>query len=254
MPNIYEVRKYLDRIAYSEHAGKVAEVVRKEPEKLISKQTELLKQYFTDVLFLTRPFRCSTITVQTEPTLIIKPPHEFPYLIVNPELSVGITSSYRLFSGTITANGNTQANPLGVANFLNANFYADVTAISGSWDVYLQTKDPVTGKWADVQVIFSLSQTGTYYSTVGQIGIVTDIALRWEGSGSMTCTLSAALKGGMAGAPSGVSRVIFLGDSLVTPETGLPLFEGQDKLIFPVYDVSIYAVAYTPIPIKVFTL
>lgn len=254
MPKIYEVPRAPDERAYAEYARRISELIRKEPEKVTSRQAELIKNYFTDVLILTRPLRCATITVGTTPTLIIKPPHEFPYLVVNPELSIGITSSYQLFNGTMSGAGDTTSSPIGVANFINANFFANVTSASGSYDVYLMTKDPISGAWADVQVIFTLNAPGVFYTTVGQIGVVTDMAIRWEGTGTVTCSISTVLKGGMAGSPAGVSRVIFLGDSLVTPETGLPLFEGQDRLIFPMYDVSVYAVAYTPIPIKVFTL
>lgn len=253
--NIFEIRERIKKgLAVPESARIISETVRKEPSKIIEKQAQEIKQYFTDVIRLTRPLRCSILTVKTTPTLILKPPHEWPYLIVNPSISVGLTSSYQLFNGTATANGNTQANPIGCANFLNAHFFAVITSISGSWDIILQAKDPITNTWVDIQAIFSITSAGQYYATVGSLGVVTDIAIRWEGSGSFTGTISMTLKGGVQGGPTGVSRVIFLGDKDVTPETGLTLFEGQDRIIMPVYDIEVYAIAYTEIPIKVFIL
>ena len=253
MPRIYEIRRSEVPVVPTT-SQKIAEAVRKTPEAVIEKQQKDIKQYFTDVIRITRPLRSSVITVGTKPTLILKPPHEWPYIVTNPELSVGITSTYTLVSGTVNANGNTQANPIGCANFLSAHFFANITAVNGSWDIIQQAKDPVSNQWVDIQTLFTITAPGAFYSTPGSLGVVTDLAIRWEGSGSFTGTISLVLKGGVQGGPTGVSRVIYLGDSLVTPETGYPLFEGQSITIFPAYDVSVYAIALTNIPIKIFTL
>ncbi|MCL6577984.1 MAG: hypothetical protein K6T73_01175 [Candidatus Bathyarchaeota archaeon] len=213
--------------------------------------------YVTDLLPLFRAPKTLNRSVTTTPSILIAPPHEWPYVILNPSLIAGLTSSYTIYSGTVDAAGNTQANPLGVANYLKMHFHLDITAITGTWDIYAQTKDPVSGKWTDSQCIFSgLTSIGTKYATVGEYGIVTDFAVRWDPvvAGSMTFSLSATVKEGMGGSSAGLARTIYIGGNDVTVDSGLEIKEGESKLIMLGPDITLYGVAKTTIPVKVFTL
>jgi len=213
--------------------------------------------YFMGVLQISRPPKCIPLTVLTTPTLIAEPPHEWPYLVLNPSLAVGLTTSYVLFSGNVVGAGNTQLSPLGVANYMQCHFHLNVTVVAGIWDIYAQTRDPNTGNWADSQVIFGgIAAPGTFYATVGNLGVAVDFAIRWVpvAPGNMTFSITATLKEGVGGGPAGLSRAIFLGGRDVTVATGLPIFEGESMVVLPGPDIVLYAIANANIPIKVFTL
>lgn len=236
------------------------------PEPVIPEREEHVKKVIKppigtgrvvmDTLVMTRAFKSEIITVGTTPTLIIKPPHYWPYLISNPALSVGLTNTVTLFNGTVSAAGNTQLSPVGVANYREAHLHFNVTAVTGSWDIYAQTRDPVSGNWADSQFLLTISATGTYYVSTGTIGIVTDFAIRWTptAAGSMTFSAALTLKDGLVGGPTGLAKTVFIGGDDVTTDTGYPIFEGKDRIIYPGADVEVYAVSYVSTTIKVFRL
>lgn len=209
------------------------------------------------VLHITRLPKTIILNVQTTPTLILQPPHEWPYILVNPSLLVGGTASALLYSGTVSTSGNTQVAPLGVANYLQCHFYLIVTAVTGVWDIISQTRDPVTGNWVDSQMIFSgINAVGSYYASVGSLGIVTDLAVRWNPTtaGSMTFSITATLKEGTVGSGTGIARTIFLGGPDVTVDTGLPLFESEKIHLRLGPDIKLYAIAGVVTPIKVFII
>ena len=212
--------------------------------------------YTLDLLPLSRPPKSFVFTIGTTAQRIIEPPHLYPYLISNPSLSVGMTSSVVLHaSGNEVAAGSSAS--LGVANYLRAHFHIDITAIAGTWDIYAQSLDPNSLNWADTQVIFpGLTTTGTLYSAVDTMGIATDLRIRWEPTvpGNITFSLTVTLKEGTVGSSAGLSRTVFIGGNDVTTNTGLPLFEGESRVVMPGPDVSLYGIAYTDIPIKVFVL
>ena len=215
------------------------------------------KNMVMDTLIISRQPATRIITVSTTPVPILQPPHPTPYLVSNPSLAVGLTASTVFIDGTVNSAGNTQATPLGVANYMKMHFHFNITAITGTWDIGAYTRDPHSGNWAISQNLWSgLTTIGTGYDFIGEMGLVTDFAIGWNptAAGSMTFSVTGTLKEGTAGAGTGLARTIFIGGRNVTPGSGYPLFEGKDKIIYPGANVEIYAVAYVDTLIKVFTL
>jgi hypothetical protein len=248
-------------------AEEAAQKIIESPQEYEKTEVEKLKRYFMEVLQISRPPKTTQITVLTVPTLILPPPHEWPYLISNPSLAVGLTTSYTWTLAGVIASGNTQANPFGVANYLNCQFHINITNITGAatWDIWYQSRDPFTGNWGDVQTIaIGLSAAlapfpVTYPVPVGNFGIVTDLCLRYVKTGgapadALTATITATLKEGIGGSSTGLARTIYLGGDDVTINTGLEIREGGKEIVKLGPDITLYAIAGTPIPIKVFTL
>lgn len=210
-----------------------------------------------DTLIMSRAPSTMIITVPTTPVLLAQPPHSTPYLISNPTLGATEgTTSIVLVNTTVSAAGDTQAVPMSVGNFLQCHFHLDVTAVTGSWDIIAQTMDPYTLRWADSQTLFSsINATGTYYGNIGAFGLVTYVAIRWVpvAAGSMTFSLTGTLKEGVSIA-GGLLNTVFIGGREVTVNTGIPIFEGRDKVVYPGPDVELWAVAYKNINIKIFRL
>lgn len=209
-----------------------------------------------EVLYLSRaPKVRGVINVGTTPTLILSPPHETPYLIQNPATIAGLTTTSKLKEATVTADG--VSDTLGVANYLYAYLWLDVTAYtSGTWNFTLQSKYPFADKWVDIQDIFTadIAGIGTYRADTGQFGLATDIRIRWTGSGSITFTLACTLKSGLAGSSTGLAKTIYIGGSDVSTNFGYPLVEGGEKVLALAPDMALYAIAETTVPIKVFVL
>lgn len=227
------------------------------PKKKIERASEIAQTTSMDGIILSRPFKTVSMDISTSPRIILRPPHPTAYLISNPSLSVGLTTSHVFFSGTQSAAGNTQASPLGVANYMKMHFHMNVTAVTGDWDIVFQTRDPNSGNWADSQVIFSnITSVGTYYASIGDFGLVVDAAIRWipNAAGSITFSVTGTLKDGAPGAGSGLARSIFLGDRNVTPESGYPLFEGQNRIFYLGDEVELWAVSLVDTSVKVFLL
>lgn len=219
-------------------------------------------KYVTNLFHLSRPPKNYTVTVGTTPTRIIVPPHEWPYLLINPSSVVGLTNNSTVFSGTVIAAGNTQSSPIGVANFLDAHLFLKVTAVTGTWDFFAQTLIPganpaVPGNWIDYQLAFpGVNTTGALYANIGSTGLVTDFAIRWNptAAGSITFTMGLTLKNSTTGTSVGTARTIFIGGQDVNTNSGLPLFESDKLPIHPGRNVTLYAIASVPLPLKIFRL
>ena len=225
----------------------------------IEERAKVLRNYFTDVLPISRDPLTKIIEIGPEPTRIVEPPHDWPYLLYNPAPLTNLAKSVEIHTASQeTEDGNTQASPLAVANYLQAHFFLDVTGISQSWDFHLQTRDPFSGKWVDSEHIFAgVADTGTFYQPVGTGGIARDIAIRWEAPitpADITFSLGVMLKEGTPGFGDGSERTIFIGGRNVTPETGIPLFEGKDRLVYLEQQIELYAVAYNATEIKIFNV
>lgn len=223
--------------------------------------------YSMNLTQFTRPPKTTLITVGTTPTLILKPPHEWPYILANPSLSIGVTSSTILLGSTgptyqtISAAGNTQVSPLGVSSYAEVHAHFRVNAVVGtpSLNVYTQSKDPGSGLWFDVQAILSgITAPGNYYLPLGNMGIVTDFAIRWDGTLSVTDTLDTiftiTLKGGTEKAAGGLARTIYIGGPDVSATNGYPIFEGQQVPINLSPDMPLYAIAGVSTSLKLFTI
>jgi hypothetical protein len=233
---------------FREYAEKVKPVSRERPPQ----------PYLGIGIYLGRAFQGRKVTIGTEPTLIIPAGPSLPYMILNPSRTVGLTSSGLLYSGTVNAAGNTQATPLGVANYLNMHLFLNVTAVTGTWDFIAQCLDPQSLNWADSQTIFSnITTTGTYYGTIGQLGVVTDFAVRWNPTtaGSITFSLSYSLKEGTIGASTGLAQTIFIGSNNgVSPQSGYPILEGYKEVFIVGEGVEVWGIAYVDVAVNVFQL
>jgi hypothetical protein len=222
---------------------------------------QFLSNYFMNLSIFSRAPKCVLLTVNTTPTQIIVPPNNWPYLIQNPGLTIGITTSFIVASGTVTGPGPVPPlTPIGVANYLNAHWFLSVTNIVGTWDFIQQAEDPATSSLADTQTIFSgINATGEYYAYTGALGLATDLTARWNntsggGGDTITFTLSLTLKEGIGGGPTGLAKTIFIGGADVSVNNGLPIPEGNERTLLLGPDISIYSICAVSTTIKVFVL
>lgn len=115
------------------------------------------------------------------------------------ELQTVRTKVVTIASGAKTANGNTQATPINVRQFKEANFFLDVTAIAGTTKQFtptVYTKDPVSGKWFSL-VAFTQATDVTSEMKVVAANLGEYISIAWikhADTTSITFTLSAVLK------------------------------------------------------------
>ena len=215
--------------------------------------------YMGDAIYLSRNLQGRVFTVTTTPTLLIDSAFAWPYLILNPSKTTGLTTTVTGFSGTVVAAGNSQVTPgsIGVSGFYAGHYQLDVTAVTGTWDIIAQSYDVISAKWFDTQTIFAgVAATGQYYASVGTLGIATDLAFRWNptAAGSLTFSLAAVLKGGLGGSSAGLAQVVYLGSQGVTTTSGFPLLEGQKQPFIIPEGVQLWGVAGTNIDIRVFML
>lgn len=237
------------------------------PMQGIDLSNQFLEQisYHTNImastLVLDRGLIGRRITVGVTPTRIIQAQFLRGYIVMNPSLIVGGTAAGEIKASSLESTaGNTQADPLGVANYRDLHLFLDVTAVTGATptlDIYAQALDPVTLKWADTQLLYSgISTTGTFYANPGSLGLATDFAIRWEiaAASSFTFSVNFALKEGLPGTGAGVGKTLFLGNSGVTVESGFPLLEGQSRPFFLKDNTELWAVANTSLDLSVFEL
>lgn len=250
----------------SEEVGGRIKEIEKSVQSASLRSKEFAK-YSMNLTQFTRPPKTTTINVGTAPGLILRPPHELPYILANPSLSIGVTSSTILIGSagptyqTISAAGNTQGSPLGVSSYAEVHLHFRINAVAGaaSFNMYTQSKDPGSGLWFDTQQIFTgLNTVGNYYVNVGNYGIVTDFALRWDGvlgiGNTINAMLTVTLKGGTEKAAGGLARTIYIGGNDVSAANGYPIFEGQQVPIKLAPDVSLYAISGVATTLKLFTV
>ena len=104
-----------------------------------------------------------------------------------------VSSTQRLHSGTVTADGNTHSTPVKCAFESEAIFYLDVTAISGTLDIEIQTYNPLTEKWHKLAVFDQKTGTGKDEGFI-EYGIGERLAIDYEVSNSATFTMDVHLK------------------------------------------------------------
>jgi hypothetical protein len=198
------------------------------------------------------------VTVGTTPTLILSAPRDRAYTIINPTAAVGLTTSGIFYPATaISAAGNSQSTPLGVANYDSLHLFVNVSDASGlTLNIVVQVQSPINDTWIDVQDVVpaGITTNGDFYFNLGNFGVTTQFAIRWTITG--TCTLSAGyvLKGGLGGSSTGSVNTVFLGDTGVSLQAGYPLLEGQSKDFNVLENGVIYAIASQSVIINVIEL
>lgn len=211
-------------------------------------------------LIISRQMSTSLLTVGSTPLLVAQPPHVWPYYISNPSLSVGVTNTNVMVDGlNKVAAGNLDLSPVSVAGYTNCHFFLHVTAVNGTWDFFQRTLVPFTASttYMDVQKIFAgINAIGDYYAPVGNMGIVTDMSVRWipTAAGNITFSLVAVLKEGSLQTSGSLSKTIYLGGSDVSISNGMPLYEGESKTIFLGPEITLYAIASAASTLKLITL
>lgn len=100
-------------------------------------------------------------------------------------------------SGAVAAGGNTQSTPIRVSQFKEANFFLDLTAKVGTltFNLSIQTKDPVSGKWFTLIAFTQVSDVATEMKTVAA-NLGEHIACIWTigAATAVTFSLSAVVK------------------------------------------------------------
>lgn len=216
----------------------------------------------SSTMVLSRGLIGRTILVTTTPQLIINAQFLRGYILLNPNELTGATAAGTLLQsesrGAATANLTGTSSALGVANYMEAHFFIDVTAVSGgaSMDIVLQALDPASGTWADVQTLVSgVTTVGSFYASTGAVGIATDARVRWDiSAGDVTFSVGYVLKNGLIGTSSGISQTIYIGGPGVSTVSGFPLLNGQSERFFLKENVELYAVANATLPMKIFEL
>lgn len=253
--DIKGLRPYLwPRKVYS---GQMAAAIEPPPDQI---RRDISPPQIGDYIYIGRGFQGRAVTITTTPTLIQISQFTWPYLILNPSASIGLTSYGTIYTGNIAAAGNSQATPIGVANYLNAHYFLNVTAAAGgaSYDFIQQAYDPVTGAWFDVQTVFAaVAAVGNYYANVATLGTAINMAFRWAvvAAGTLTCTLSYVLKDGVGGTSSGLVQTVYLGSSnAVNTTSGFPILEGERYTFLLEEGVELWGVAAADVTIRVFSL
>lgn len=215
----------------------------------------------SSTLVLSRGLLGRTVLVTTVPQLIINAEFLRGYILLNPNETAGATAAGTLLAsasrGVTTADATGNSSTLGVANFLSAHYFVNVTAVAGggTLDVVLQALDPVSGTFFDVQNLVLGVGVSSTYGYVGELGTPTDIRVRWNiPAGDVTFSVGFVLKNGLIGTSSGISQTIFLGGPGVTVESGFPLLNAQSQKFFLRENVQLYAVANATLPLKIFEL
>jgi hypothetical protein len=108
-------------------------------------------------------------------------------------MSVRFGYTRRLFSGTVTGEGNTQATPIKCKFEKEAIFYLNVTALTGWLDIEIQLYNPLTGEW---HKLATFDRVTTICNDEGfvEYGIGEKLAVKYDTNDSATFSLDVHLK------------------------------------------------------------
>jgi len=250
------IRAYDDLVAISK-ASKI-------PLSNIELLTQILKNSDIELTLKTigTGFAARTVTVGTTPVEIIKKA-KYPrgYILLNSTPTTGLTTGYNVYpQTTITTPATVYSNALGVAAYLKAHAFLNITGMTGvvTVQVNLRTYDPISNNPATVQndIFSSPTTTGTFYAYLGELGIGGNIDFEISASGgtNITLAINVLLKYGIGGTASGFTNNIYIGGSDVTVTNGYPLMEGQKETFFLKDGVALYAVSQGSVSLKIFEL
>jgi hypothetical protein len=102
-------------------------------------------------------------------------------------------NTQRLHGGAVAASGNTRSYPIKCRFSSEAIFFLDVTAISGTLDVEIQTYNRLADKWHRLAVFDQKSATGQDEGYV-EYGIGEKLAISYTVSDTATFTVDVHLK------------------------------------------------------------
>jgi len=218
-----------------------------------------------DGIPVTKAFTGISVAIGTTPTHIITPNEKRSYLLLNPATeSSGQTTSDTVVAAGSAITGTTATSDIDVNGVEDLHIFWNPTVITGSWSVWLQAKDPVTGSYADVQKLFDTDDAdisaggGPYYAYVGSLGIGANIRFRFveDAAGGLTHSLGITRKKnvGSLDISAGVPLTIYLGNSGVSTGSGYPLLEGEERFFTIDQNVALYGVAQTAVNLKLFQL
>ena len=213
---------------------------------------------------LDRGFVSRDVVVGTTPTLLIESPQPRGYLILNPTLTAGITTSVTLLTSSprTSATIDTTASPVNVANFNTARLWLDITAVAGGTPtitINALTQDPVFNLWAESQgdIFGAPNSVSILYQSIGSLGIDSAFAIQSviAGAGTITFSLSMLLKDGLPGTSTGVEPTVFLGaTSGITTVSGFPLLAGNFEKWYMRENTPLYGIALVSSSIRIFEL
>lgn len=106
-------------------------------------------------------------------------------------MRIGYTDG--LYSGTATVSSNTQANPVFCDYASEAVVFLDITAISGTLDIEIQTHNTLTDKWHKLAEFTQKSGTGKDEGFI-QYGLGERLAVKYIVSNTATFTVDVHLK------------------------------------------------------------
>jgi hypothetical protein len=196
-------------------------------------------------------------TIGVTPTLIL-PPNKSPrgYLFLNPSQQLtGATLDTNMFTPAVRGAGTYLSNAINVQGLRTARFFLNITASPATMSVNLQSRDPQTLNWATVQtdIFAGVVAIGTYYATVGEIGVDDFLRLQVVTTGaaenwSITMVNKEAF-GSTVSAPG-----IYLGNANVTAGFGYPILGGQEKRFWLMDNTPLYGIGLVPGNLSVFQL
>lgn len=208
------------------------------------------------------------VTVGTSPTLIFRDPSDRSILILNPASPATTTFGTLLPLAVRGGSGDTQADPVSVANYQSLRLFLRITVTGGATNtiaINTQTRDPLGLGWAGVaDDVFngvvgspggSPFAVGTYYAPIGGNGVDIAFAVSYAvGAGTPTWSLSYVAKDGLPGSAAGADRTVYMGPPGVQTAFGFPLLEGGERSFFVKGNTPLYAVAASATPVRVFRL
>jgi hypothetical protein len=229
-----------------------SELGEESPLEVLLKNIDENVGILTVLNILERGFQARPVTVTTSPIQVVDGLFLRGYTFLNPSQTAGLTSTGTMFtSAARTVGGSPYTSvEVGVSNYRAANFWLNVTVLAaGSLiDIQLETQDPITGSWAvaqdDIFGAAGITATGAYYANVGNVGVDVNMRLTADLTvADATFSVAYALKDGLPGSSSGLTRTIYLGGQDVNSTTGFPLLEGQVLTKFFRRNTTLYAVS-----------
>lgn len=215
--------------------------------------------YSSAAIYISKSLHSIVKSITTTAALILKPRYTSSLLIVNPNRALGQTSRVTgMASTTLTATTNTQSSYIDVTAYTEAHLFLNITAITGTWDVYAQGYDALSGNWYNTQRVFPALTATTHsgYTMIGP-GFVSDrLAFNFDqvAAGNITCSLGVVLKVGYGYSLSNYSLVAYIGGPGVSTTNGFPILPGEYQQFVVGENVEIYGVATATTELRIFEL